>query len=177
MSLAAEKKKYSEVTGVIRAIDSTKDVRDFSVVTEVSWADYIDAIAAVLPEGVAIESFEVDQASPTQTAPDSGDPVIATGLGTISFVAKSPTLPDASDWADELNKIPGLQDASIQEVTLDESSTSDSGRSTGEDVYTVNATAQINQLALAQREFEDREVGTDAKKAGSSEDGDQGDDQ
>ncbi|GAA2248185.1 hypothetical protein GCM10010401_22560 [Rarobacter faecitabidus] len=163
--LVAEKKKYSEVTNVIKSINATKKVRDFSVVTEVGWADYIDAIAAQLPPGVTIDKFEVEQASPTSPAPDVSDPTLATGLGTISFSATSPTLPDASDWADALNIIPGLQDATILDSTLNEGGTA-GGKGVAN--YTVSVTVQINERALAHREFKDREVGADTADAADS---------
>ncbi|SNS38322.1 hypothetical protein SAMN06309944_0027 [Micrococcales bacterium KH10] len=156
IALSAEKKKYSEVTTVIRAIADTKDVRDFSVVTAVDWAAYIDAIAAQLPDDVTIDTFDVKQASPTERASTAGDPVLATGLGTINFTATSPDLPEAADWVDALNLIAGLQDASIQVAARNDSSGSGGSGST----YSVTATVQINQLALLNREFDDREIET-----------------
>ncbi|TQK75605.1 PilN domain-containing protein [Rarobacter incanus] len=166
--LAAEKKKYSEVVGVIKSIDSTKKVRDFSVVTEINWADYIDAIASQLPDGVTIDSFDIEEASPTDSAPDASDPTLATGLGTITFVATSPSLPDASDWADALNIVPGLQDATIIDSSLAESV---SGSGSAKATYSVNVSVQVNAEALAHREFNDTEVSTDGSTS-SDKDGD-----
>ncbi len=170
--LAAEKRKYAAVTGVIRSIQETRDVRDYIVTTEISWADYIDAIAAQLPEGVVIETFEVIQASPTQRAPIANDPTLFSGMGTIAFTAISPDLPSASDWADSLNLVPGLQDAAIQISSL---SMSDTGsRDDNELSYEVTATVQVNELALAGRTFDDRDIDgadSDNKQADSGSDG------
>lgn len=162
--LAHQKKEYSVVTGVIKSIIDTKAVRDFSLTTEVSWAPYIQAIAAVLPEGVTIDSFDIEQAGLAGALSSASDPVIATGLGTITFVAQSASIPKSSDWADALNTVPGFQDASIQSMSLGSDST------TNKPSYAVNVSVQINQLALANRVFKDADPDSAASDGTTSTD-------
>ncbi len=161
--LQQQKKQYSSVTGILKSISDTKDVRDFSLTTEVNWSRYIQAISAVLPAGVTIDTFDIVQVSLTSSATAASDPVLAGGLGTLTFVARSPTIPEASDWSDALDGVPGFQDASIQSVSLDTAEAGD------KESYTVNATVQFNSLALANRVFEDSDPAADGAKTSQEE--------
>lgn len=148
--LLVEKRKYFEVTNVIKAIGTTQEAREFSVSAEVLWRPYIEAISAILPQDVTLDSFSVAQGTPsdlfnnTVTAADLlSDP----GVGSVSFVARSATLPDASEWIDALEAIPGFTDATLQSSQI-----SDKGEET---YYSVACTVQVAKTALSGRTFEE----------------------
>lgn len=144
--LAREKAQYSEVTAILSAINQTQIARTLGMATEVSWRSYLDAITAVLPEDVTITMFEVTNGSPTAPVIAGADPLSTPGVGTIVFVASSPTLPKASDWLDGLDSIPGFSDPTLQESRV--------SAVDAEPYYEVTSTIQVGPEALAGRTFE-----------------------
>jgi len=156
--LTLEKKKYSPVTQVLKAIDDTKDARTFALSTEVNWSNLIYAIQAVLPEGVTVEAVTVTAIAPGDELAAGSDELTQAGIGVINFTAHSDTLPDASAWIDALNTVPGLADTNLQSSTLlDEE---------GKVMYEVNATVQVTEDALANRTFADEEPADDTTDSG-----------
>jgi len=148
--LLAEKKKYSPVTRVLRDIDNTKESRTFVLGTEVNWSDFIYAIEDVLPDGVTIESLSVQGIGPGVEPPKGPDDLTQPGIAVMTFSANSETLPDASEWIDALNSVPGLADTNLQSSTLEDE--------TGSTTYLVSATVQVTEDALAHRTFSDEAV-------------------
>jgi hypothetical protein len=61
-------------------------------------------------------------------------------VATLSFTAKSPTLPEVPAWLNSLAGLPGYTDASPSSVSLD-----------NKGVYTVIITMHINQAAYTNR--------------------------
>lgn len=145
--LMAEKKKYSPVTRVLNDIDNTKESRTFVLGTEVNWSNFIYAIEAVLPAGVTIESLNVQGIGPGDDLPEGPDDLTQPGIAVMTFSANSETLPDASEWIDALNSVPGLADTNLQSSTLEDE--------TGSTTYLVSATVQVTEDALANRTFPD----------------------
>ncbi|PFG35641.1 Tfp pilus assembly protein PilN [Flavimobilis soli] len=143
--LAREKAQYGEVTAVLAAINQTQTARMLGMATEVSWKSYLDAITAVLPDDVTITMFEVTNGSPTAPLVAGADPLSTPGVGTVVFVAHSPTLPKASDWLDGLESIPGFSDPTLQESRVDAVD--------AEPYYEVTSTIQVGAEALAGRTF------------------------
>lgn len=144
-SLAREKAEYAEVTAVLAAIDQARTARALGMATEVSWKPYLDAIGAVLPDDVTITMFEVVNGSPLSPVVSGADPLNAQGVGSVVFVAHSPSLPKASEWLDGLESIPGFSDATLQESRV--------AAVDAEPYYEVTSTVQVGIGALAGRTF------------------------
>ncbi len=106
-TLATEQAKYAEVPLVLSELKRTDDAREQGMSTEILWKPYIDAIAAVLPPGVGIESMTVTQATPWLDAQPSTEALLDPGVGTIVFSVHTATLPDSSAWLDAVNSHPG----------------------------------------------------------------------
>lgn len=148
--LMQQRRQYSPVVQVINDIGNVQEARDFVLSTEVNWASYVYALAAVLPDGVTIDTLNVESISPGAELQVGADALTADGVGMLTFTATSPDLPEASEWIDALESIPGLVDANLQSSTLRDDS--------GEESYQVSVTVQVNNLALANRTFPDQEV-------------------
>jgi hypothetical protein len=78
-----------------------------------------------------------------QGATRSTDPLAAPSIGAINFTAKALTIIDTSAWLDALKAVPGFADASFSSEALSENN--------GVVYYTVSASVQINDKALANR--------------------------
>lgn len=141
------KRQYSPVVQVIKNIDQIREARAFVLANEVNWASYVYALAAVLPEGVTIDSISVASIGPGAELVVGVDELTTDAIGVMSFTATSPTLPDASAWIDTLESIPGLADANLQSAELKDED--------GNVTYQIIATVQVTDEALAHRTFPD----------------------
>lgn len=159
-NLTALKRQYSPVVLVIKQIELIRKSREFVLANEVDWASYVYAIAAVLPEGVTIDSISVAAIGPGAELVVGVDELTTDAIGVISFNATSPTLPDASAWIDTLEAIPGLADANLQSAELQDEE--------GNITYQIMATVQVTEAALAHRTFPD-EAQTDEPQATEGE--------
>lgn len=142
--LQVEQQKYAEVPQVLGALDQAKTARTLGMSTDIAWKSYFDAIAAVLPANVNIDSLAANVATPL--APATGvpaDPLQTASIGQLSFTGRTSTVPDTAAWVDALNSLPGLSDAwvSTASITEDEHGI----------YYTVTATAQVTDLAYSGR--------------------------
>lgn len=145
--LTLDKRKYSPVIQVLDDIKNTQESRAFVLANEVNWTSYTYALAAVLPEGVTIDSLAMVSISPGEELVVGVDELTTDAIGVITFAATSPTLPVASEWIDALESVPGLVDANLQSSELED----DEGNVT----YAVSATVQVTSEALANRTFAD----------------------
>lgn len=141
--IQAEQLKYAEVPQVLGALDTARSARELGMSTEVQWKGYLDAIAAVLPADVSVESYTVTGATPMTAPALAADPLQGPSVGQVQFTGRTATLPDTAAWLDALDSIPGFADAwvSAAAVTATETTT----------YYTVEATVQFTDAAYAQR--------------------------
>ncbi len=142
--LKAEEKKYAEVPLVLGLLDSTTKARALATSTEVLWSPYYQAIAAVLPPGVSVDTLQVTGVSPMAAAPAATSPLQAASVGQIQFIARSKTLPDTAAWIDALNSVPGLGDAWVSSAAIQ-------GATAADVYYNLTSTVQVRQSAFAHR--------------------------
>ncbi|AEI12308.1 PilN domain-containing protein [Cellulomonas gilvus] len=142
--------KYAEVPLVLSALDANRAALPLAMATDVIWSDYIDAIAAVLPEGASIDTFTVTYATPMSGAPLPGDPLQAPSLGQIAFTGRSVTVPETAAWLKALNSIPGFQDAWLASAAVTSEDSGD-GAGDGEEYYTFSSTVQVSDTKLTHR--------------------------
>lgn len=141
MALSKEKAQYVEVTQVLKGIKDTEAAAAFGGITSVTWSPYIQAIAAVLPDDVTIQTFSVQQGSPTAPFVDSSDPLSTElGIATIRFTSRSATLPVASEWLDALESIPSFVDPSLQSSRIEDDD--------GSSYYAISSTIQVDATAF-----------------------------
>lgn len=141
--LVQEQQKYAEVPLLLGQLDQVSAARTFGMSTEVLWPDYLSAIAATAPPGVAIDLLSASAAAPGIPAALPTDALAAVSVANIAFEAESLTLPDTAAWLDGLASIPGFSDAWFSSATVSEEE--------GLVYYAVSATVQINEQAFAGR--------------------------
>lgn len=140
-SLLAEQRRFIEVRRVQQALVAVVDAERVGSWTEVQWRDYLKAVQASLPPGVAIVSTTVVAASPIEEFSQATAPLQNPRIATLTFTAESSTLPDVPKWLEGLAALPGYAGANPDSVTLKEDT----------NVYTVGITMQVNASALAGR--------------------------
>lgn len=141
--LIAEQAKYAEVPAVLAELANSEDSLWLATSTEVLWEPYLRAIASTVPNDVSIDSL--GYAGMTPLAPDAylTSPLQKPGVGSITFTARSLTVPDTAEWIEKLNAVPGFSDAWFSDASTTEEEE--------EVFYVVNATVQVTEPAWAQR--------------------------
>ena len=140
--LNAERSKYADVPLVLAAVDATKLARTRGTSTEVIWTPYLQAIAATAPAGVSVSNISVVSPWPAVTGTTTGSPFAAPGVGTITFTARSLTVPDTAAWLDGLETVPGFADAWFSDATRSTDAVT---------FYEVSGTVQLTEQAWALR--------------------------
>jgi hypothetical protein len=141
--LQKETAKYAEVPIVVNGLKRATDARTSGMSTEITWKGYLDAISAVLPPNVMIDTIGVTQGTPAVAAPAPSSVLLDQGAATITFSATATTLPDASAWISALDSVPNFYGATFSTESL--------GDDNGTGRYTVSSTVQVGSGAFAMR--------------------------
>jgi len=137
--LLLEQGKYTDVRETKADITLLTAAQAVAGATEIAWPSYLAQIQATLPAGVTVSTIAIDQATPTEDYAQSDTPLQGARVGTVTFSAKSDTLPSVPDWLDGLATLPGYTDATPGSVTLEEG------------VYEATVTMHIDQRAFSNR--------------------------
>lgn len=142
--LRIEEAKYAEVPLVMNALTTAQSSRSLGMSTEVMWRSYLEAVSAVLPDGMSITQFTMSGATPTTAATAVTDPLQQPSIDILNLSVRSLTLPNTADMILALNSIPGFGDAWVSSAVVGQ----------GEDgtvYYDVIASVQVRDSALANR--------------------------
>jgi type IV pilus assembly protein PilM len=139
-TLLAEQVKYLDVRKVQADVARIKAALRTGASTEIDWKSYLDAVQKTLPGNVTIETVKIDSASPVATYAQSTAPLQGARVATLSFSARSPTLPAVPTWLDNLQTLPGFADALPDTLAKN-----------GDGSYTANITMHINEGAFSRR--------------------------
>ena len=140
IDLLSSQAKYSEVTKVQAAVDTTAAARQFGSATEVDWKAYLSSIRAVLPADVSIDTVTVDSASPLVGFEQATVPLQTARVATLTLGLTSPNLPSVPQWLEAMKDLPGFADANPGSIVRSESGT-----------YKVGLTLHINAGAYSNR--------------------------
>lgn len=143
VTLQTEEAKYAEVPQVLGALSQAEQARQAGMASEILWKPYLDAITTVLPTGVSIDSFTLTGPSPVDAATVAADPLAVAGIGSVTFEARSLTVPNTADWVDALAAVPGFASPWVSSTATAEEE--------GTTYYTVSMTVQLTDATLAGR--------------------------
>lgn len=141
VALLAEQAQYAEVRAMQTQVALAGAAQRVGASTEIAWRDFLQRVQATLPEGVTVETVDVDSASPLATYAQSTAPLQGARMATVKFTAMSVALPDVPTWLRALATLPGFADALPGSVERNDTS----------GVYRVTITMHINDAALAGR--------------------------
>jgi len=141
--LISEQQRYAEVPVVIAMLNNAESALWLGTSTEVLWEPYLRALSASTPDDVSLDSLAYSGATPLEPVAGLYSPLQRPAVGTLTFTARSLTLPDTAAWIDELNEVPGFSNAWFSDASVTEEE---------ETVYfVVNASVQVTEAAWAQR--------------------------
>lgn len=139
-SLLLQQRKYVEVRKVQEAVDTIHAAEQIGTSTEINWEQYLTSVQATLPSNVTLGTINIDSETPLQPYAQATAPLQGARIATLSFTAKSSTLPQVPAWLDALMTLPGYSDATPGSVTRDQNGG-----------YSVNITMHINKAAFTNR--------------------------
>jgi Tfp pilus assembly protein PilN len=124
-SLVADQAQYSEAPQLVAQLDRLESARATSMVSDVLWDRYLEAIGREYPEGVWLTDLAVttDVAAQDTGAPAAAtDPLAKPAVATISFTGRGGDYDDVAAWLDAMTDIDGFSDARYSLATrIDES--------------------------------------------------------
>ena len=139
-SLLLQQRKYGQVQKVQNEIANIQAAQQVGTSTEINWEQYLTSVQATLPPNVTLDTVNIDSATPFAPYTQATAPLQGSRIATLSFTARSSTLPEVPAWLNALTTLPGYADASPGSVTRSDSGT-----------YSVNITMHINQAAFTHR--------------------------
>jgi hypothetical protein len=139
-SLLMQQRKFGQVQKVQNAIASIQAAQQVGTSTEINWEQYLTSVQATLPPNVTLDTVNIDSATPFAPYTQATAPLQGSRIATLSFTAKSSTLPEVPVWLNALTTLPGYADASPGSVTRNATGT-----------YSVSITMHINQAAFTHR--------------------------
>lgn len=139
-SLLLQQRKYGQVQKVQNEIANIQAAQQVGTSTEINWEQYLTLVQATLPPKVTLDTVNIDSATPFAPYTQATAPLQGSRIATLSFTARSSTLPEVPAWLNALTTLPGYADASPGSVTRSDTGT-----------YSVNITMHINQAAFTHR--------------------------
>lgn len=151
--LLVEQSQYAEVPRVLGQLRETSDARAVGMSTEVLWKPYLSAVAASAPAGVSLDTFAFVPQLPAAAGLAPTEPLLAPYVGTLTFSARSLTLPDTSAWMEALAGVPGLSDPWFTSAQL--------AQENGITYFQLNGSVRVSDAAFAERFAAAEEPGSD----------------
>ncbi|MFJ4219861.1 hypothetical protein [Curtobacterium luteum] len=140
-SLAQQQGQYRDVRTTESASTLLEAAQQVGGSTEVDWASTLRSVQSKLPEGVRIAGVTIDSASVTEPYAQSDDPLQGQRIATLTFDAKSATLPSVPQWLSAVSGVSGFVDANANSVARAEDGSG----------YSVNMTIHLDEKAFDDR--------------------------
>jgi Tfp pilus assembly protein PilN len=145
-ALRAEQARYASVPKLLNVIQAAGAARERAMSQDVLWYGFLSDLSVVTPKGVTLNGL---QASMDKTAP-TNNPLVPTGLGTVTFTGTAEHVPDVAAWLDAVAHIRGLDGSTLQSVTRENTSGGTGG--------TLNFTTTVNVTGKALTHRYDRKA-------------------
>jgi Tfp pilus assembly protein PilN len=122
--LHRQEARYAEVPRVTSALTAAKTARADALGQDLLWYRLLSDIALATPSGVWLTTMNVTLATTSSAKPAAasaattgGDPLLPTGIGTVTITGTATTYPDVSAWLEAVVKVRGLDGSTLQTVT------------------------------------------------------------
>jgi Tfp pilus assembly protein PilN len=111
--LRTEQAKYAAVPKVLGLIQAAGTARERAMSTDVLWYGFLSDLAVTTPKGVTLNGLQVSLDAPSTSA----DPLLPSGIGTVTFTGAAQHFPDVAAWLDAVGTVHGLDGSSLQSAT------------------------------------------------------------
>jgi Tfp pilus assembly protein PilN len=136
-ALRAEQERYAAVPKLLNLIQAAGSARERAMSQDVLWYGFMSDLAVTTPTGITLNSLQVSLDKSTVNP----DPLVPTGLGTVTFTGTAEQVPDVAAWLDAVARIHGVDGSSLQTVTREDTKNGDNGPLTFTTTVTVTSKA------------------------------------
>ncbi len=117
-SLVAQQGQYTDVRTAQDAIKLGEAAQKVGASTEIDWRSYLATLQKTLPANVVLAGVTIDSADIIKDYAQSDVPLEGARIATLTFTARTKTLPSIPSWLNRLETLPGFVDATPGTVTL-----------------------------------------------------------
>jgi hypothetical protein len=137
-TLRGEQARYAAVPKLLNLIQAADGARERAMSQDVLWYGFMSDLAVTTPEGITLSGLQVSLDKPTVNT----DPLVPTGLGTVTFTGTAKHVPDVAAWLDAVAHIHGVDGSTLQTVTREDTKHGDSSPLN----FTTSVTVTSNAL-------------------------------
>ncbi len=149
--LSAQQARYAAVPKLLEVIRSAGTARERALGRDVLWYGFLTDLAATTPEGITLTGLQVS----LDKAPAAQDPLVAPGIGSVTFTGTAKHFPDVAAWLEAVARVHGLDGASLQSAVRGDGA---QGAAAGAAPGSVNFTATVTVTAKALTHRYDRKA-------------------
>ena len=114
--LHRQEAQYAEVPRVTGALTTAGSARAAVMAQDLLWYRLMSDIALATPSNVWLTTMSISLATPANKATGQ-DPLLPTGIGTVTISGSAATYPDVAAWLDAIVRVHGLDGSTLQTVT------------------------------------------------------------
>jgi Tfp pilus assembly protein PilN len=116
--LHRQEAQYAEVPRVTGALTTAGSARAAVMAQDLLWYRLMSDIALATPSNVWLTTMNITLAAPTSSgAASSANPLLPTGIGTVTITGTAAGYPDVAAWLDAIVRVHGLDASTLQTVT------------------------------------------------------------
>jgi Tfp pilus assembly protein PilN len=116
--LQHQEAQYAAVPKVIGALATAGTARETAMAQDLLWYRLMSDIALATPSNVWLTTMNISLAAPTnKVAAGTGDPLLPSGIGTVTITGTAASYPDVAAWLDAIVRVHGLDASTLQTVT------------------------------------------------------------
>ncbi|GAB3268740.1 hypothetical protein B5M43_001550 [Microbacterium sp. MEC084] len=103
--------RFGDVSALLSRITRSEEALATASADEVDWPRLLDDLGRALPAGSRVTTVAVDSTTPLTEIAQPADPLRGARIGTLTFTAFTPTIPDTAAWVRALNEVEGFENA------------------------------------------------------------------
>jgi hypothetical protein len=135
--LRAEQEQYAAVPRLMNVIQAAGSARERAMSQDVLWYGFLSDLSVTTPKGITLSGLQVSLDKPTVIS----DPLVPSGLGTVTFTGTAKHVPDVAAWLDAVAHIHGVDGSTLQTVTREDPKAGDTSPLTFTTTVTVTSKA------------------------------------
>ncbi len=115
-TLRAEQARYAAVPKLLNLIQSAGAARERAMSQDVLWYGLLSDLSVTTPAGVTLNGLQVSLDKPAAAT----DPLVPTGIGTVTFTGTAQRFPDVAAWLDAVGRMRGLDGSTLHSATRED---------------------------------------------------------
>jgi Tfp pilus assembly protein PilN len=122
-ALQHQQSAYAQVPILLAELDAARAARSQALGQDVLWYRFLNDVALATPANVSLTTMAVTVTDPgsatSTTAAATSDPLVPTGIGTMTVTGTAAGYPDVATWMRSIATVKGLDASTLQTATRD----------------------------------------------------------